>query len=94
MWDEITYALPNNYSGCTVEVWEWIGYFIPHCIMHQLLIDAAWIKVKTVLVNGAIRVINRYAVISWQIEIPTGWTCCKGMVYVTWSDANSGLPNV
>ena len=29
MWDDITYSFPH-FSGCTVEVWEWISYFIPH----------------------------------------------------------------
>ena len=28
MWDEISYPFPN-FSGCTVEVWEWISNFIP-----------------------------------------------------------------
>ena len=32
VWDEITYPFPNL-NGCTVEVWEWIGIFIPHFIM-------------------------------------------------------------
>ena len=30
--DEITYPF-TNFNGCTVEVWEWINYFIPHFIM-------------------------------------------------------------
>ena len=29
MWDEITYPFPN-FNGCTVEVLEWISYFILH----------------------------------------------------------------
>ena len=28
VWDGITYPLPN-FNGATVEVWEWISYFIP-----------------------------------------------------------------
>ena len=32
VWDEITYPFPN-FSGATVEVWEWISNFIPHFIM-------------------------------------------------------------
>ena len=32
MWDEITYPFPN-FNGSTVEVCEWISYFIPHIIM-------------------------------------------------------------
>ena len=31
MWDEITNPFPN-FNGATVEVWEWISNFIPHCI--------------------------------------------------------------
>ena len=29
VWNEITNPFPN-YNGATVEVWEWIGNFIPH----------------------------------------------------------------
>ena len=29
VWDELTYPFPN-FNGATVEVWEWIGNFIPH----------------------------------------------------------------
>ena len=29
MWTEITYPF-SNFNGCTVEVLEWISYFIPH----------------------------------------------------------------
>ena len=31
-WDGITYPFPN-FNGRTVEVWKWIGNFIPHFIM-------------------------------------------------------------
>ena len=31
VWDEIIYPFAN-FSGCTVEVWELIGNFIPHII--------------------------------------------------------------
>ena len=29
VWDEITYPY-SNFNGATVEVWEWISYFILH----------------------------------------------------------------
>ena len=29
VWDGIIYPF-SNFNGCTVEVWEWISYFIPH----------------------------------------------------------------
>ena len=32
VYGEITYPYPN-FSSCTAKVWEWINYFIPHCIM-------------------------------------------------------------
>ena len=32
VWDEITYPFPN-FNGATVEVWGWIGNFIPPFIM-------------------------------------------------------------
>ena len=32
MWDEITNPFPNL-NGATVQVWKWIGYFIPHNLM-------------------------------------------------------------
>ena len=30
-WDEITSSF-SNFNGCTVEVWEWLSYLIPHFI--------------------------------------------------------------
>ena len=27
--DEVTYPFPN-FNGCTIEVGEWVNYFIPH----------------------------------------------------------------
>ena len=27
--DEITYPFPN-FNGATIEIWEWMGNFIPH----------------------------------------------------------------
>ena len=35
VWDEITYPFPN-FKSCTVEVWEWIGNFIPHFIKNVI----------------------------------------------------------
>ena len=35
MWDEITYPF-LNLNGAAVEVWEWIGNFIPHFIEHMI----------------------------------------------------------
>ena len=32
MWDEFTYPF-LNFNSATVEVWEWLGNFIPHFIM-------------------------------------------------------------
>ena len=32
MWDEITYPVPS-FNAATVEIWEWVSYFIPHFIM-------------------------------------------------------------
>ena len=32
-WDEITYPFPN-FNGATVEICEWISYFIPHFTEH------------------------------------------------------------
>ena len=32
---EIIYPFPN-FNGCTIEVWEWINNFIPHCILAVL----------------------------------------------------------
>ena len=32
MWDGCAYPFPNV-NGSSVEVWEWIGFFIPHSIM-------------------------------------------------------------
>ena len=35
VWDEITYPFPNI-NGCTVEIWEWLIYFVPHFIMDAI----------------------------------------------------------
>ena len=35
MCGEITYPFPC-FNGCTVEVWEWIGNFIPHFNVHVI----------------------------------------------------------
>ena len=35
MWDEITYPFPN-FNGATVEVWESLSNFIPHCTGHVI----------------------------------------------------------
>ena len=36
VWDEIAYPYPN-FKGATVEVWEWIGSFIPHFTGHVII---------------------------------------------------------
>ena len=33
--DEIAYAF-RNFNGAAVEVWEWIGNFIPHFSEHMI----------------------------------------------------------
>ena len=35
VWHEITCLFPN-FNGATVEVWEWISYFIPHFTGHVI----------------------------------------------------------
>ena len=35
VWNKITYSFPN-FSGATVEVWEWISDFIPHFTWHVI----------------------------------------------------------
>ena len=36
VWDEITYPFPN-FNGGTVEVWEWISYFVPHFLLGMII---------------------------------------------------------
>ena len=50
MWDENTYSFPN-FSGWTVEVWEWISNFIPHFIGHVITFRC-WYQSSTILVKG------------------------------------------
>ena len=38
-WHKITYPFPN-FNGFTVEVWEWISNFIPHCMMGVIVYHA------------------------------------------------------
>ena len=35
MWDEMSYPSPNV-NCCTIEVWEWISYFIAHSVISTL----------------------------------------------------------
>ena len=56
MWEEITYTF-SSFNGCTVEVWEWIGYVIPHLIM-GLITHLCWDTSQTMLVNGTARVLQ------------------------------------
>ena len=51
MWDEITYPFPN-FEGATVEVWEWISYFIPHFTEHVITYPC-WELSLSMLVKGA-----------------------------------------
>ena len=50
VWDEITYPFPN-FNGYTVEVWEWISYFIPHFEMDVIIFPFwNWISIIMVIV--------------------------------------------
>ena len=40
VWDGITYPFPN-FNSATIEVWEWIGNFIPHFIM-DVITSPCW----------------------------------------------------
>ena len=51
MWDQITHPFPN-FSGCTVEVWEWISNFIPHFTRHVITYPY-WEWSQSMLVKGA-----------------------------------------
>ena len=46
MWDEITYIFPN-FSGATIEVWEWISSLIPHLTGHVTTNSYWWHQANT-----------------------------------------------
>ena len=50
VWGEITCPFPN-FSGTTVEVWEWMSIFTPHFIMYVITYPC-WDKSKPFLVKG------------------------------------------
>ena len=51
VWVEITYPFPN-FSGATVEVWEWVSNFIPHFTGHVII--CAGTKVNSLWPSDAI----------------------------------------
>ena len=80
MWDEITYPFPN-FNGCTVEVWEWIGNFIPHFIM-GVITYPFWDSSQSMLVKGA--TVPKLCCLAF-------WGCCH------WSPVDNhdqSMPNV
>ena len=46
VWNEITYAFPNL-NRATVEVWEWMTYFV-HTLLGMRLLIRAGIKIKSI----------------------------------------------
>ena len=44
VWDEITYQFPN-FNDATLEVWEWMGNFVPRFKINWLVIHAG-VKAK------------------------------------------------
>ena len=50
LWDEITKHFPN-FTGCTVEIWEWVSKkFIPHVPGH-MIINPCWDLSQIILVK-------------------------------------------
>ena len=49
VWSEITYPF-SNFNGCTIEVWEWISYFLPHFVM-GVITYPWWDKLKLVHIS-------------------------------------------
>ena len=43
VWYEITNPFPK-FNGTTFEVWDWIGNFIPHCVM-DVITSISWLAV-------------------------------------------------
>ena len=43
IWDEITYPF-LNFNGAIIEVWEWVGNFIPHFIMDVIVYPILGLK--------------------------------------------------
>ena len=50
-WDEITHPFPN-FGGCTCEVWEGMGYFIPYFIMDVIIYPWWDLRWMTLEMNG------------------------------------------
>ena len=49
VWDEITYPVPN-FNGATIDIWEWIGNFIPHFAGHMFSYPC-WDDTKSMLMK-------------------------------------------
>ena len=69
VWDEIIYPFPN-FNGATVEVWEWIIYFIPHFIMN-VITYTCWDWSESALLKGAT---GRFYPYPFNINF-TDWLC-------------------
>ena len=50
VWHEISYQFPN-FSGVTINVWEWISYFISHFVM-DVITDPCWDLIYPIAVKG------------------------------------------
>ena len=61
VWGEITYPFPNL-NGSTVEFWEWVGNFTPHCIMDVIIVAILGLKIIHVSkwAPGILRVTSSY----------------------------------
>ena len=57
VWDEIVYPIPN-YTGCPIDVWEWISNFIPHFILGDYLsmlgLKSNHVSIRTLIWNNKI----------------------------------------
>ena len=66
VWYKITYPFPN-FNGCTVDVWEWISYFITHFIMY--IVTYPWWHLSTAHITGTAMTTfcRTYGLIEWAI---------------------------
>ena len=65
MWDKISYPFPN-FSGATVEVWEWINNFISQYIGHVMRLNLFPVSKRGLCSKGPLLTVNDNQTAGWN----------------------------
>ena len=77
MWVEITYLFPN-FNGCTVDVWEFHGWYIRHILFHHIYWEWVFFHYLLYCYFGAVHLMGLGTwLTSWQIRKIAGCACVR-----------------